>query len=54
MPQPLENWAERVCAGEALAVARAITAIALTPFAGAPLCPPAPRTVRAPSWWVNE
>src|SRR5579871_6396737 len=27
MPQPLENWAERVCAGEALAVSRAITAI---------------------------
>src|SRR6201990_3559871 len=24
---PLENWAERVCAGEALAVSRAITAI---------------------------
>jgi LAO/AO transport system kinase len=27
MPQPIENWAERVCAGEALAVSRAITAI---------------------------
>jgi LAO/AO transport system kinase len=27
MAQPLENWAERVCAGEALAVSRAITAI---------------------------
>jgi LAO/AO transport system kinase len=27
MPQPLENWAERVCAGEAFAVSRAITAI---------------------------
>jgi LAO/AO transport system kinase len=27
MPQPLENWAERVCAGETLAVSRAITAI---------------------------
>jgi LAO/AO transport system kinase len=27
MPQPLENWAERVCAGEPLAVSRAITAI---------------------------
>ena len=27
MPQPIENWAERVCAGDALAVSRAITAI---------------------------
>jgi LAO/AO transport system kinase len=27
MPQPIENWAERVCAGEVLAVSRAITAI---------------------------
>jgi GTPase len=27
MPPPLENWAERVCAGEALAVSRAITAV---------------------------
>jgi LAO/AO transport system kinase len=27
MPQPIENWAERVCAGDVLAVARAITAI---------------------------
>jgi LAO/AO transport system kinase len=27
MPQPLENWAERVCAGEVIAVSRAITAI---------------------------
>src|SRR5580704_12541703 len=27
MPQPLENWAERVCAGETLAISRAITAI---------------------------
>ncbi len=27
MPQPIENWADRVCAGEALAVSRAITAI---------------------------
>ena len=27
MPQPLENWAERVCAGDVLAVSRAITAI---------------------------
>jgi LAO/AO transport system kinase len=27
MPQPIENWAERVCAGDVLAVSRAITAI---------------------------
>jgi LAO/AO transport system kinase len=27
MPPPIENWAERVCAGEVLAVSRAITAI---------------------------
>jgi len=27
MPQPIENWAERVCAGEVLAISRAITAI---------------------------
>jgi LAO/AO transport system kinase len=27
MPQPIENWAERVCAGEVLALSRAITAI---------------------------
>jgi LAO/AO transport system kinase len=27
MPPPLENWAERICAGEVLAVSRAITAI---------------------------
>src|ERR1700726_5068758 len=27
MPPPIENWAERVCAGDVLAVSRAITAI---------------------------
>jgi LAO/AO transport system kinase len=27
MPQPIENWAERVCAGDVLAISRAITAI---------------------------
>jgi LAO/AO transport system kinase len=27
MPQPIENWAERVCAGDMLAISRAITAI---------------------------
>jgi LAO/AO transport system kinase len=27
MPQPIENWVERVCAGETLAISRAITAI---------------------------
>jgi LAO/AO transport system kinase len=27
MPQPIENWAERVCSGETLAISRAITAI---------------------------
>jgi LAO/AO transport system kinase len=27
MPQPLENWAGRVCAGDVLAISRAITAI---------------------------
>ena len=27
MPQPIENWAERVCADETLAISRAITAI---------------------------
>src|ERR1700737_2222193 len=27
MPQPIEKWAERVCAGDVLAISRAITAI---------------------------
>src|ERR1700720_126875 len=27
MPPPIENWAERVCSGDVLAIARAITAI---------------------------
>src|SRR3984893_13239237 len=27
MPQPIENWAERACAGDVLAISRAITAI---------------------------
>jgi GTPase len=27
MPQPIENWAERVCAGDVLAISRAISAI---------------------------